>query len=117
MLKELKANKIYLVIGFTDLRRGIDGLASIVANQYNLNPFNDALYIFCGRRSNRIKILAWEDNGFLLLSKRLEQGNYKWPRKGEGIIELSPQQYRWLLEGLTIVQPRALKPVTGLTHV
>lgn len=117
MLKEIKADRIYLAVGYTDLRLGIDGLAGIVKHQFELNPFTNTLFLFCGRRRDRIKALLWEDNGFLLLYKRLERGSYNWPRSGEEAKELSPQQYRWLLEGLNIYQPRALKSVTGLTTV
>lgn len=117
MLKEIKADRIYLAVGYTDLRRGIDGLTSIIQQQFELNPFTNTLFLFCGRRRDRIKVLLWEENGFLLLYKRLERGGYNWPRTGDEAKELSPQQYRWLLEGLNIEQPRALKPVTGLTMV
>lgn len=117
MLKEIKADRIYLAVGYTDLRRGIDGLTIIIQQQFELNPFTNTLFLFCGRRRDRIKVLLWEENGFLLLYKRLERGGYNWPRTGDEAKELSPQQYRWLLEGLNIEQPRALKPVTGLTMV
>ena len=117
MLKEIKTDKIYLAVGYTDLRCGIDGLTSIVEHQFELDPFTNTLFLFCGRRRDRIKALLWEENGFLLLYKRLEQGGYNWPRTGDEAKELSPQQYRWLLEGLNIEQPKALKPVNGLTTV
>ena len=73
--------KIYLATGFTDLRRGIEGLASIVKFQFNLNPYDkDTLFLFCGRRSDRIKALLWEGDGFLLMYKRLNIGAFEWPR-------------------------------------
>jgi transposase len=102
MLEDLKVDKIFIAVGYTDLRRGIDGLAGIVQEQFNLNPFSNTLFLFCGRRRDRIKGLLWEANGFLLLYKRLEKGGYYWPRTGDEARELSPQQYRWLLEGLSI---------------
>lgn len=58
---------IYIACGYTDLRRGIDGLAAIVQQQFNLDPFTNTLFLFCGRRRDRIKALYWEGNGFVLL--------------------------------------------------
>ena len=70
--------KIYLATGFTDLRRGIEGLASIVKFQFNLDPYDkDTLFLFCGRRSDRIKALLWEGDGFLLMYKRLNTGAFE----------------------------------------
>lgn len=68
------ADRIYIACGYTDLRRGIDGLATIVQEQFELNPFTNSLFLFCGRRQDRIKALYWEGNGFVLLYKRLESG-------------------------------------------
>ena len=105
---------VYIACGYTDLRRGIDGLAGIVESQFNLNPFCPALFLFCGRRLDRIKALYWEGNGFVLLYKRLDTGSFQWPRSAEEARQLTPQQYRWLMEGLSIDQPKAHKPITGL---
>lgn len=98
-------DKIYLACGYTDLRRGIDGLAGIVQNEFELNPFQNILFLFCGRRTDRIKGLLWEGDGFLLLYKRLENGNFQWPRSEQEARSISEQQYRWLTEGLSI-EPR-----------
>lgn len=69
--------KVYIAASYTNLRRGIDGLASIVKFNFQLNPYEkDTLFLFCGRRSNRIKGLLWEGDGFLLLCKRLELGGF-----------------------------------------
>lgn len=111
------ADRIYIACGYTDMRRGIDGLASIVQEQFQLDPFTNTLFLFCGRRCDRMKALYWEGNGFLLLYKRLESGSFQWPRSEAEARQLSPQQYRWLMEGLIIDQPRAHKPVTGLSVV
>ena len=70
--------KIYLATGFTDLRRGIEGLTSIVKFQFNLDPYDkDTLFLFCGRRSDRIKALLWEGDGFMLMYKRLNIGAFE----------------------------------------
>ena len=100
------ADKVYIACGYTDLRKGIDGLARLVQQQFALD-----------RRRDRIKGLYWEKDGFILLYKRLEQGAYQWPRSESEVKTLTPQQYRWLMEGLQIEQPKAHRPVTGLTAV
>ena len=98
------ADKVYIACGYTDLRKGIDGLATMVQQQFELDPFTNTLFLFCGRKRDRIKGLYWERDGFILLYKRLEK-------------MLTPQQYRWLMEGLKIEQPKAHKAVTGLSMV
>ena len=98
---------VYIACGYTDLRRGIDGLATVVKSQFQMDPFQRALFLFCGRRRDRIKALYWEGDGFLLLSKRLESGSCQWPRSTEEVHALTPQQYRWLMEGLKVEQPKA----------
>ena len=87
------AEKVYIACGYTDLRRGIDGLASIVQQQFQLDPFTNTLFLFCGRRRDRIKALYWEGDGFLLLYKRLESGSFKWPRSEEEARLLTPQHH------------------------
>ena len=74
------AEHIYIACGYTDMRKSIDGLAAIVKEQFHLNPFSSSLFLFCGKRRDRIKVLLWEGDGFLLLYKRLENGNFQWPR-------------------------------------
>ena len=111
------SGEVYIALGYTDLRRGIDGLAAIVQERFELDPFTNTLFLFCGRRKDRIKGLLWEGNGFLLLYKRLEAGSFQWPRTGEEARQLTPQQYRWLMEGLSIDQPKAHRPITGLSII
>ena len=78
------SKKVYLATGFTDLCRGIDGLARIIRFQFQLNPYDkNTLFLFCGKRTDRIKGLIWEGEGFLLLYKRIENGNFRWPRTQE----------------------------------
>ena len=92
--------KIYIAAGYTDLRRGIDGLASIIKFNFQLDPYEkDILFLFCGRRSDRIKGLVWEGDGFLLLYKRLELGGFSWPRTKEEALEITPEQYQALMQG------------------
>ena len=104
--------KVYIAAGYTDLRRGIDGLASIVKFNFQLDPYEkDILFLFCGRRSDRIKGLIWEGDGFLLLYKRLELGGFSWPRTKEEALEITPEQYRALMQGLEIVSRHPIQEV------
>ena len=92
------------------MRCGINGLAGIITDKYNLDLFNDALFLFCGRKKDRFKALYWDKDGFILLYKRIEKGNLQWPRNQEEVKKLTHQELRWLLEGLSIQQPKAIKP-------
>ena len=91
------------------MRKSIDGLAAIVQQNFQLDPFSNALFIFCGRRHDRLKALLWRGDGFLLLYKRLDNGRFRWPQKQEDVISITEQQLRWLLEGLDICSPNAVK--------
>lgn len=108
---------ITIACGYTDLRRGIDGLAGIIQEQFRLDPFQNTLFLFCGRRSDRIKALYWEGDGFVLLYKRLESGSFQWPRNPNEALLITQQQYRWLMEGLSVEQPKAHSKITGLNIV
>ena len=102
MLKGFTPEKIYLATGFTDLRKGIDGLAGMVQEQFELDVFDDALFLFCGRRNARIKGLYWDSNGFIMLYKRLESGSFRWPRTSQEALRITAQQYEWLCQGFEI---------------
>lgn len=104
MLNDAKGfKKVYIACGRTDLRYGIDGLAMVIQNQFHLNPFDEGtLFLFCGTKSDRIKGLLWEGDGFVLLIKRLENGRYQWPRSTQELKEMDQQQFEWLMQGLTI---------------
>lgn len=101
---------VYLVTGYTDLRRGIDGLAAVIQGKFTLDPYNRALFLFCGRRRDRIKGLVWEGDGFLLLYKRLDNGAFQWPRNEMEVKLLTAQETGWLLDGLELKQPKAIRP-------
>lgn len=101
---------IYIACGYTDMRKSIDGLAAVVQQQFHLDPFSKSLFLFCGRHCNKIKALFWEGDGFLLLYKRLENGNFQWPRRESDVKPISWQQFRWLMEGLEIEQKSAIRP-------
>ena len=78
------ADRVYIACGYTDLRRGIDGLAAMVQQQFDLNPFTNTLFLFCGRRRDRIKALYWEGNGYDAYIICVEGGSI---RKRRGIVD------------------------------
>ena len=108
MMKEIKG-PYFIVCGYTDLRRGIDGLAGIIQQNYELDVYSGALFLFCGRRCDRIKALLWEGDGFLLLYKRLDNGRFQWPRNKTEAEQITAEQYTGLMQGLAIEQPKAIK--------
>ena len=105
-----RAKHIYIVCGYTDMRKSIDGLAAIVQQNFKLDVFSGSLFLFCGKRCDRIKALLWEEDGFVLLYKRLENGKYKWPRDSNEAKQITRQEFRWLMEGLSIEQKTAIRP-------
>ena len=114
MLGELSGiAKIYIVTGFTDMRKSIDGLMAIIKYNYRLDPYSNSLFLFCGRRSDRIKALHFDKDGFVLYYKRLDGGGrFQWPRNSSEMRSISRQEFRWLMEGLSLDQPKAIKPVS-----
>ena len=104
-----KVTNYYVACGYTDLRRGIDGLVSIIQLQFGMNLKEDSLFLFCGRRTDRIKALYWSGDGYVLVYKRLSNGRFQWPRSTEELRKLESQSFRWLMEGLKIDQPKAIR--------
>ena len=99
--------RVVLACGVVDLRKGIDGLAMIIGDKYKQNPFEKGtLFLFCGRRTDRIKGLLWQGTGFMLLYKRLEDGRLSWPRTTEEAAELTEEQFNYLMLGLNPLEPK-----------
>ena len=116
MLSEIQVNKVYLALNSTDLRKSIDGLAVLVQHSFKLDPFSPSLFVFCNRKRDKIKILYWSSSGFWLYYHRLEQGKFKWPQASKnGPVSISYRELRWLLDGLSIDQPKAHKEVKART--
>lgn len=74
---------VYLCCGHTDMRKSINGLTILVKNSFRMDPFSEAVYVFCNKKRDRIKILEWDADGFWLYFKRLERGHFRWPGVGE----------------------------------
>lgn len=111
MLNDCLADRVYLACGATDLRKSIDGLAALVREGFNLDPFSTSLFVFCNRKRDKVKILRWDHNGFWLYYRRLERGKFQWPQENSSAVVVSYRQLRWLLDGLSLKQPRAHREV------
>ena len=103
--------EIYIVTGYTDMRKSLDGLCAIIEEQFSMKVSYSALYLFCGKKCDRIKALLREPDGMTLLYKRLSvsQGRYRWPRNKSEVRNLTWQEFDWLMSGLDIDQPKAIK--------
>lgn len=116
MLNDSGIEKVYLARGSTDLRKSIDGLAVLVKEEFELDPFSPSLFVFCNRQRDKLKILQWEVNGFWLYYRRLERGKFQWPAKScPAPMKISRRELRWLLDGLSLEQRKAHPVVTART--
>jgi transposase len=105
-----RADSIYIVCGKTDMRKQIDGLCAIIEGKLHMGPDDNALFLFCGRRCDRIKAILYEPDGIVLLYKRLSvDGRFRWPRNQDEVRQLTWQQFDWLMSGLEIEQPKAIQ--------
>lgn len=109
------SRKVYLACGFTDMRKQINGLAALVQYQFELDPFSTALFVFCNRKREKLKILQWDQAGFWLHYRRLEKGKFQWPEKvtKPGAVCISQRELNWLLDGLSLYQRNAHPAVTA----
>ena len=109
-----RADNIYIVCGYTDMRKSIDGLCAVVEETVKMSPRSNALFLFCGRQCDRIKALLWEGDGYVLMYKRLDaSGRYRWPRNSREARDLTWKQFDWLMSGLDIEQPKAIRARVG----
>jgi transposase len=101
-----KGKRVYLAAGATDMRKQINGLASLVEAAFNLCSADAAVFVFCNRQRNRLKILEWDRDGFWLYFKRLEKGHFSWPgaTKEYETVTLSPEELKTLLSSTAIAR-------------
>ena len=105
MIYPAPGHRIWLVAGVTDMRKGFDGLASLIQTQIDADPFSGQLFVFRGRRGDRIKALWWDGDGLCLYAKRLERGRFVWPQAQAGTVHLTSAQLSMLLEGIDWRRP------------
>ena len=102
MFNDARVERIVIATGRTDLRRGIDGLATLIRLNYGRDPLDGTLFLFCGSKKDRIKGLLFEGDGFCLVYKRLTNGFFQWPRTSQEARDISPEQFYRLMNGFTI---------------
>jgi len=95
------------------MRKQINGLAAIVEGSFKLDPFDNALFVFCNRNRDRIKILEWDGDGFWLYFKRLEKGRFRWPSANgdEVTMNLNSEEFSHLLGSPGVIQKLMRKEV------
>ena len=98
----LRDIEVYLCVAPVDFRKQVNGLSMLVESELALNPMSSAVFAFTKRRRDRVKLLVWERNGFVLWMKRLERERFCWPRAQESVVTLSGQELNWLLDGLDL---------------
>ena len=98
------ATRIFLACGTTDFQKQIPGLVAAVTLSFKLDPYNgNYVFIFCNRRRDSIKVLRYDQNGFILATKKLlDDMKFQWPRTPDEVKEISFQQVEWLLQGLKL---------------
>lgn len=112
MFNKHSSYKVYLALGPTDLRKSIDGLSLMVQEKFELDLFSGNLFVFCNRKRDKLKILEWNHTGFWLHYKRLEKDRFQWPIHVDGLhLEVDERAFRWLLDGLSIRERHAHKPL------
>ena len=97
--------RVWLAAGVTDMRRGFDGLASIVQGALLEDPFSGHVFVFRGRKGDRVKVLWWSGDGMCMFAKRLEHGHFVWPEARSGSVHLTQAQLSMLLEGIDWRRP------------
>jgi transposase len=103
------ADHIYLALGATDFRKQQNGLTSLVALKFKLNPHSGAnVFLFCNKRHNSLRALRWDGNGFILVTKSLSnEMKFQWPKSQGEVRDIKKHQLEWLLQGLEIDQKKA----------
>lgn len=98
--------RVYVAIEAVDLRRSIDGLASLVRARFGADPLSGHLFLFRNRRTDRVKILVWDRSGYWVLYKRLERGTFAWPQGQDAGVELTVAELMALLGGIEVARRR-----------
>ena len=100
MLRLPEGTRVFMAAAPIDMRRSFDGLCAAVVEVLNANPLQGHLFLFRGKRCDRVKALIWDRNGLAIWYKRLEKGKYKWPSCETSSIEISEQELALLLDGV-----------------
>ena len=99
-----------------DFRKGADGLAALVRETFGADPFSGAIYVFRARRADRVKLLFWDGTGVVLVAKRLEEGQFRWPGLADGVVRLTATELAALLDGLDWRRVHGARPTSAPVH-
>jgi transposase len=100
---DLRIERVYLHRAPVDMRRQIDGLSLVSKHVMQMDPMSGAMFVFINARRNKLKLLVWERNGFVIWYKRLERYRFHWPRRSEEtVLTLTGEQLNWLLDGYDV---------------
>ena len=103
--------RIWIAAGYTDLRRGFQGLTTLVETVLEQAPYSGHVFVFRGKRGDMIKLLWWDGDGLCLFQKRLERGRFIWPSTVGDAVTITPAQLGYLLEGIDWRAPqRTVRP-------
>jgi transposase len=95
-----------------DFRKGVDGLAALVREVMGADPFSGTVYVFRAKRADRVKLVFWDGTGVCLFAKRIEEGQFRWPKVQDGVVRLTAAELQALLEGLDWTRVHAPRQVT-----
>jgi len=109
--------RVYIATGVTDMRKSINGLSILVADQLELDPLSGHLFAFCNRKRDIIKILYWDRNGFCLWHKRLEKDRFQWPETEVDVLDIPGHKLAWLLDGLSLEQREAHQQLSYVSMI
>jgi transposase len=96
----IRIDAIWLALGASDLRGGIDTLLAQVVRGFALGAQAHHAYVFANRRADRLKVLAYDGAGMWLCTRRLQAGSFAWPGEDTGTLQLTREQFQWLVAGL-----------------
>lgn len=108
MLKLPPGTRIFMAVVPVDMRRSFSGLCAIITETLGANPIGGDLFLFRGKRSDRVKAIIWDRTGLAIWYKRLERGKYKWPSPDADSMELTEQEFTLLLDGVDFTRIRRL---------
>jgi transposase len=110
MLKLPQGARIFMAVKPVDMRRSFDGLCATITEALGSSALSGDLYLFRGKRADRIKAMIWDRNGLAIWYKRLERGKYRWPTRECASIELTAHELELLLDGVDFTRIRRLPP-------
>lgn len=115
MLRLAEDTRVFVADRPVDFRKAINGLAALVAEQYEIPATSGSVYVFYNRQYDRVKCLFWDKNGFVLYQKRLERGKFKFGKSHTAAFNITHQQLDWLLAGLDFQLMHEF-PMLDFTH-